>query len=321
MAERPAKSVVAPLQLQSHGTLVDAESYSLTSLLQYHDKVFVENVYKALSGCKASDEEINQTLDDLRSGRFSKTEIIESIADRHKNADRRVIGLPSRLLRTVSGWPFVGYILRIIRGVTKLPVIMQDQQRFEAYALGQQQQIADYVNENLLPLATRPTFMSLDGSGNSSIADAVESVIMLSDSLLELSEKQELIGGRIESLTVGVQTLQTQIQTVAGEMQAQQQQSELQLHANLVELTERTQALQQLVGSLQNEVNENITAQREFLVQEQNLIVVAQKLAFKNLEERLSKVQDRQGAELQALSAAMEKLQTRVGRSSSLDSP
>jgi ABC-type transporter Mla subunit MlaD len=38
-------------------------------------------------------------------------------------------------------------LLRVLKGVWRLPVLMDNQRRFEAYALARQQDIADHVNQ------------------------------------------------------------------------------------------------------------------------------------------------------------------------------
>jgi hypothetical protein len=176
-ADQPrAPLPIPPLKLQPDALRQPATSYRLDELLGFHDRAFVEQVYRALARRAPDEAEATRKLDELRSGRQSKIELIERLLTTQPpdGAPVRIVGLPSPIWRRVSRWPVLGYLLRLLRGFTRLPVLMQHQQQFEVYALAQQQRIADYLNEVLTP----------------TIADAIESVLMLSDSLVELSARQ-----------------------------------------------------------------------------------------------------------------------------------
>ena len=236
---------IPPLRLQPDEEQIDAPRYLLDELVRYHDRTFVAHVYTALAKREPTNAELANALDDLRSGQRGKVEIIEGLLTARANGEQKVQveGLPSPALRRVSRWPVIGYILRFVHGLARLPVLMRDQQRFETYAIGQQQLIADYLNELLLPALGHPTATN-DSRHASTVADAIEGVMMLSDSLQELQKQRE--------------------------------ESEAQLHADLVRLTEALTAQQQQIGEL-----------REFLVQEQGLIVETQKMVLGDMQEQL----------------------------------
>ncbi|HUE84320.1 MAG TPA: hypothetical protein VMM84_19625 [Pyrinomonadaceae bacterium] len=179
---------VPPLELQSVNISTSADTYELAELMQYHDRAFVVSVYAALQKRSPSDAELAGTLNDLRSGRQTKLKIIESLAAR---STVRVAGLPAPWLRRLSGWPVIGYMLRLSSGLARLPMLMRHQQQFEVYALAKQQQIADYLNEVMGPAVRKaeedsPVIAELSATVN----DAVDSVMMLSDSLIEVSSRQ-----------------------------------------------------------------------------------------------------------------------------------
>jgi len=267
-AEAPALHIPA-LELQPGAERNDAERYQLDELLRYHDRAFVANAYAALRKRDPTTAELTRTLDDLRSGRRGKIEIIEDLlaAQAEGGPAIGVEGLPSPLRRRVSRWPILGYTLRLLGDLRRLPVLIRHQQQFEAYSMAQQQHIADYLND-----VVAPAIASLFDS----VADADESILMLADSLVDLS-------GRQSELLEHLQTLQVRIE----HLQVQRERSEAQLHANLVALTEAQTAQQQRLDELFRKHDETAAAQREFLVQEQRVIVEAQKVAVAGLRDEL----------------------------------
>jgi hypothetical protein len=274
-----APHLIPPLKLQPDAGRGDADHYHLNELLRYHDRPFVAHTYAALCRRAPTDAELARTLDELRSGRRSKTDIIADLLAAQPDGPARVqvAGLPSPALRRLSGWPVVGYVLRLLRGLARLPVLVQHQQQFEAYALAQQQRIADYLNEVFLPVVKRRDAESAAVAQlSATVADAVESVMMLSDSLIELSSRQA-------DLQTQAQDLQTQIQHSL----AQQQQADAQLHADLVALTEALTTQQQRHDDLRQAHDATASAQQEFLVQEQRVIVETQQVALGDLQAQL----------------------------------
>ena len=149
--------VIPQLRLQPDAEQTDAVHYHLDELLQYHDRAFIEHVYAALAKREPSQTELTNMLDDLRSGRRGKVEIIECLLAAQTGGQRtvHVDGLPSPMLHRLSRWPVIGYMLRIVRGFARIPLLIQNQQQFEAYALGQQQRIADYVNDVITHFQTQ----------------------------------------------------------------------------------------------------------------------------------------------------------------------
>jgi hypothetical protein len=274
-----------------------AASYQLDELLGFHDRAFIEQVYLALARRAPDEAEATRTLDELRSGRQSKIEIIERLltAQPPDRAPVRVIGLPSPMMRRVGRWPLVGYLLRLLRGFARLPVLMQHQQQFEVYALAQQQRIADYLNDVLAP-AIKQDDGAADAALAAIVADAVESVMMLSDSLIELSARQ------------------ADMQTQFAQAQAQHERAEAQLHADLSSLTDALTAQQQQLDEVRRAQAASAAAQQEFLVQEQRVIVETQKVALGALEASLCELRAQQAAQRAELAAQVAALRALSAR-------
>ena len=147
--ETPGSSGVRSFSLQPDTKLENSSSYNLSDLLQYHDRAFVLNAYSAIAREPPSPSDMAQRLHELRSGLRTKTEIVEDLVKMHPNV--RVNGLSSPAIRTLSSWPVIGYAVRVLRSLGRLPIMIQHQQQFESYIAGQHQQTVDYVNEVLAP--------------------------------------------------------------------------------------------------------------------------------------------------------------------------
>src|SRR6267143_1829968 len=126
---------IPALELQPGAERSEARRYRLDELLRYHDRAFVANAYAALRKRAPTTAELTHTLDDLRSGRRGKIEIIVDVLATQTEGGPtiHVEGLPSPLLRRVSRWPLLGYTLRLLRDLRRLPVLIRHQQQFEAY--------------------------------------------------------------------------------------------------------------------------------------------------------------------------------------------
>jgi hypothetical protein len=268
--------------------------YHVEELLQYHDRHFIENAYNALVGRAPSDAERARELDELRGGRASKVEIVERLASSPEAVGRgvRVEGLPSPLMRRLSGVPVVGYVLRLARAVVRLPLLMEHQQQFEIYTVAQQQLITDHVNQ-LFALSAQGYTVAGSGdapvgqvgqvgqvSGLSSQGELIAAVAMFSDALLDLSN--------------GHAELQAHVQAQAEQVQAA-----------LTDLTGALTAQQQITETLRHVAD----AQQEFLIQEQRVIVETQKVVFEELREELRALSRRQQDAHAELDAEVRRLQ------------
>lgn len=236
--------------------------FQLSELMDYHDRHFVECVYRAVLRREPSQAERTRELEELRGGRASKVEIIERVLSsaeaRASGRDVRVEGLPSPLMRRVSRLPVLGYALRLVRALVRLPSQLQHQQRFEIYVLAQQQRIVDYVNG-------RQAGGLVLGGESSPQGDVGDALAMFSDALLELSNNH-------------------------ADWQTQMEQAQ----AALRDLTEAITVQQQVSETLRREQQLAADAQQEFLIQEQRVIVETQKVVVEELRAELAALSERQ---------------------------
>jgi hypothetical protein len=285
--DRHPGSGIEPLVLQPDFETGDRSQYHVAELLAYHDRHFVEAVYKAVLGRAPFEAERARELDELRGGRASKVEIIEDLlaSAQARAAGRRVRieGLPSPWMRRLGRMPVVGYVLRLARALVRLPVSMQHQQQFEVYALAQQQRIADHVNRMAGEFAradattgdVRAPVVEL-----SQQADMVEALVMFSDALLELSNSHAELQAQTQTQ---VEQAQAALAELAGAVTAQQQ---------LGETFRREQQL--ATDALRREQQLAADAQQEFLIQEQRVIVETQRVVLEELREELRALAERQ---------------------------
>jgi hypothetical protein len=278
-------SHIVPLVLQRDIQAGIKDQYHVEELLQYHDALFIENVYRVLLGREPFDAERARELDELRGGRAGKVEIIERLLSSPEAGASgrrvRVEGLPSPVVRRLSAMPVVGYVLRLARALVRLPVFMQHHQQFEIYVLAQQQRIADHVNQ-VFGLSAAGN--AAGGEASTSIinlaqhSDLIETVAMFSDTLLDLSNSH-------------------------ADLQAQTQTQVEQIEAALADLTQAMTVQQQITETLQR-------GQQEFLIQEQRVIVETQKVLFAELREELRALSERQESARAELDAEVRRLQT-----------
>jgi hypothetical protein len=288
-------------------------SCSLADLLNYHDKEFVLNAYAVIAHRQPKGEELTRALSNLRNGRRTKTAIVEELIERHPGV--HIDGVSSPVVRKLKRIPFVGYFLQILRAIARLPVLVQHQQQFESFIIGQQQQMAEQLND---PFATRgiEEVAADDSEEGETVSDAIKTVMMMSDSLIELStsvaeaEKRLLnLEQRQESEVTELRSGLTTLTSAIQQIQQQLEKSEGQTSTALVSLTRQLQALQQHFDDLR-------TAQREFLVNEQRVIVEAERAAVDDLQKQLDrasleneKIVAELKAELCQLRAAIEDFQ------------
>jgi len=266
----------ASLVLQSDLPASDRAQYHVAELLGYHDRHFVESVYRAILRRAPSVVERARELEELRGGRASKVEIIERVLSspeaRASGRAVRIEGLPSPLMRRLTRLPVIGYTVRLLSVLLRLPVLMQHQQQFEIYALAQQQRIADYINRRLaggsaaFAASADSLTMFVEPSQPGEVG---ETLAMFSDALLELSNNHADLQART----------QTQIE---------------QAQAALTELTAAITAQQQLAETLRREQQLAADAQQEFLIQEQRVIVETQKVVLEELRAELHALSERQ---------------------------
>ena len=307
------------------GRVPHANRFSLADLLRYHDKEFVFNAYAVIANRQPETEELTRALDDLRSGRRTKSELVEQLVDTHPGV--HIDGVNSPVIRKIRRLPVIGYSLRMFRAIARLPVLMQHQQQFEAFIVGQQQYLVEHFNN--VQVAHEGT-----EEERQTVSDAIKTVMMLSDSLVELSgsfaeaenrlrnlEEQRAsevaeLRSTLNTLSQALKNHQKQTTTSIQRIQEQREKSEGQISDALISLTEQLQKQEQHLDDVRKNHDSIAVAQREFLINEVRAIVEAERAAVEDLQAHLDRknaenatVIDELKAELNQLRAAIEDFQ------------
>lgn len=318
---RPVNEVT-PLILQPDFLLRRDERYHVNDLLGYHDRHFVQNTYLALLKRAPTPAELEEQLQALRGGRVNKLEMIESLraSDEWRAGGVRLEGIGGggrRASSRLNRLPVLGYALRVVKAVLRLPVRMEHQQQFEGYALGQQQRIAEHVNYVSGRLTRQ--LDELRAAAEGQVAETTRTnnaVTNLSDHVAQLDSRTE---GIAESLAAASQSLRemsvglsggaadvarltSQVAEVNAEL-TDFSEAVVMLARALAELTAssaelsvpKSLALKQreieaLAQSLAESHREQAAALRELIVQEQFAIVEAQKAALAGMQSQLDEM-------------------------------
>jgi O-antigen chain-terminating methyltransferase len=125
------------------------DQYHAGELLQYHDRQFIQNAYRAILKRGPDATGYTAFIESLRSGRLNKVDVLArlrySTEGRAKKVQVKGLFLPAAV-RQLYRLPLVGYLLRLGVGLARLPGMVRNQQQFEAHVHAQQQLVADHAN-------------------------------------------------------------------------------------------------------------------------------------------------------------------------------
>ena len=267
--------------------------YYVSEILAYHDEAFVEAAFASVLRRAPAEDEFRHTLADLRNGAREKIDILRDLArsaeGKSQVAFDRIAGLrQSRVTQYLRGLPVLGHLWQILAAIIRLPVALRHQRQFEAYALAQQQRIADHLNA---PSGERTAAIEHDAAElRLAVADANAAVSLLSDALAETTARHA--------------EQQSQLARHVGQVTRQLEQAE---HG----LREAERRLNEHAARLEDH-GRRLDAQQEFLVREQQAVVEAQKAALASAEEDLRETASEQRRELDALAARVDELRAAV---------
>ncbi len=108
---------------------------TLAHYQDFHDETFVRLVYRELLKREPEPAAMADVLEKLRSGAASKLDIVAGVrySEEGRRAGVEVPGLEraSKISRLFQ-LPVIGYALQVLNAMVRLPVVMANQQRFEA---------------------------------------------------------------------------------------------------------------------------------------------------------------------------------------------
>src|ERR1043166_739808 len=126
------------------------QQYHVNDLLRFHGADFVRNSYRALLLREPDEIGMAQHLEALASGRLNKIDVLASLhsSSEGQQANVKLSGLavPSTF-RRLGRVPVIGYFVRLITAVTRLPRTLKHQNQFEFYLGSQLQRVVDHQNQ------------------------------------------------------------------------------------------------------------------------------------------------------------------------------
>jgi O-antigen chain-terminating methyltransferase len=155
----PSSTHANPLlpELRLQPFLQRQERYHIGELLGFHDETFVRNAYRAILRREPDDAGLAQYLGDLRSGHYSKIDILSSLRfsseGRIANVPIAGLGRPATF-RKLYRVPVFGYLLRLMVAIVRLPVLITNHRRLESHMAAQLDRVASHVNEAVNQLSS-----------------------------------------------------------------------------------------------------------------------------------------------------------------------
>lgn len=126
------------------------QQYHVNDLLRFHGADFVRNSYRALLLREPDEIGMAHHLDALASGRLNKIDVLASLHSSPEGRQTKVklsgLALPSTF-RRIGRAPLIGYFVRLITAVTRLPLTLKHQNQFEFYLSSQLQRVVDHQNQ------------------------------------------------------------------------------------------------------------------------------------------------------------------------------
>ncbi len=214
----------------------DNDHYHINDLLPYHDTAFVRNAYRAILKREPDEAGCAQQLGFLRSGRFDKIDILSSLRRSPEGRKRnvRIDGLSRpATVRRLGRLPVAGYAIRLGLALIRLPVFITERNQFEAHALAQQQQTADFINQVLADLSQWPRHLAQHRQQLETLIESARQDAVNIDE--RLAAAQEQLSANDEQLRISDE----QLRAIDEQLRSEQQRDRNEIHAQMVTGAER----------------------------------------------------------------------------------
>jgi SAM-dependent methyltransferase len=147
-----------PLALQPTFQPRADHQYHVNDLLQYHDRNFIQNAYRAILKRGPDATGFKDFIEALRAGRLNKIDVLARLRYSSEGRSKKVqingLLVPA-VIRQSYRVPVLGYVFQLLVALARLPKSARSQQQFEAHVLAQQEQIVDYANATKTALANQ----------------------------------------------------------------------------------------------------------------------------------------------------------------------
>ena len=186
-----------------------ASQYQLNDLLKFHGDDFVRNAYRALLGRDADEAGMKHHLDALASGHFNKIDVVAGLlsSPEGQHSKVKVTGLWFPFtVRRLGRLPLIGYFIRLIVALARLPRLVRYQSQFEFYTWSQQKQIMDHQNQGFKELneslnQISPLVKSVQRSQETMTAKVQELESMMAARLSEISNHADQSTAKLNAIS------------------------------------------------------------------------------------------------------------------------
>lgn len=124
------------------------DHYHVNDLLQFHDREFISNAYKAILKREPDETGLRSFLTRLRNGSRNKIDILSSLHSsaegKRANVSIEGLALPA-FIRKIYRVPIIGYLAETAVAVGRLPKMVRSQRQFEAHFVAQQDRLAAHI--------------------------------------------------------------------------------------------------------------------------------------------------------------------------------
>jgi SAM-dependent methyltransferase len=218
---------LSPLILSPEFTAANDTTYHVNDLLQYHDRDFIRNAYRAILKREPDDAGFRHNQQLLQSGAFNKIDILSSLrySEEGKHIGVAINGLRfPATIRTLERIPLIGYLLQLLIGLVRLPAMIRSQREFQGFILAQQSLIADHINgTQQIALSDRhrydTAFLSLSDGVKTHLTKLQQELRTLDTTfltrLLEEQQKLQQLSSRLDQISETHDRLSNDVQTLA----------------------------------------------------------------------------------------------------------
>lgn len=289
------------LRLQPAFQTKSDNDYHINDLLKFHGEDFVRNAYRALLLREPDAAGLAHQLHTLADGRFNKIDILAGL---HYSPEGQRSGVTLRglsipvAIRRLGRLPLIGYLIRMIIAVLRLPRLLQNQNQFEFYSLSLQERIVAHQNQYQKDLSDAVAQIQVKMlEAQQKATDQQQTIELASRQLEELAGRHSNLEKTIETrfvearnsidhltsyTTTQIQQLHHQQQTISrrqDEERAERVTHQQQLGA---ELAQQTTKQQQLRSEFDEQIQQLLLRQQrahdELAAQERRLRVLLEEV-------------------------------------------
>jgi SAM-dependent methyltransferase len=124
--------------------------YQINDLLRFHGAEFVRNSYRALLLREPDEIGMAQYLEALGTGRLNKIDVLTGLhlspEGRQSGVKLSGLAMPSAF-RRLGRIPLIGYLVRLMTGVARLPLMLKHQSQLEFYLFSQLERVVEDQNQ------------------------------------------------------------------------------------------------------------------------------------------------------------------------------